>query len=151
MTKGWVTFVSYPLWVNENVAFIPPDAFNQMLQQNFIHLRIFIGKLRPYSPSSEAKYTRNKWYLLKKQQNFIHLRIFIGKLRPYSPSSEAKYTRNKWYLLKNNRAVCSHNWALTLALEGGGGKYAHPSGFSRLAEKRRRAAPSFFSTCSQLN
>ena len=34
--------------------------------------------------------------------------------------------------------------ALTRALEGGGAKNAHPSGFSRIAEKRRRAAPPFF-------
>ena len=27
---------------------------------------------------------------------------------------------------------------------GGGAKNAHPSGFSRIAEKRRRAAPPFF-------
>ena len=40
---------------------------------------------------------------------------------------------------------------LTRALEGGGGKNAHPSGFSRIPEKRRCAAPPFFSTCSQLN
>ena len=33
---------------------------------------------------------------------------------------------------------------LTRALEGGGAKNAHPSGFSRIAEKRRRAAPPFF-------
>ena len=34
---------------------------------------------------------------------------------------------------------------LTRALEGGGGaKNAHPSGFSRIAEKRRRTAPPFF-------
>ena len=33
----------------------------------------------------------------------------------------------------------------------GGGGNAHPSGFSRIARKRRRAAPPFFSTCSQLN
>ena len=33
---------------------------------------------------------------------------------------------------------------LTRALEGGGAKNALPSGFSRIAEKRRRAAPPFF-------
>ena len=33
---------------------------------------------------------------------------------------------------------------LTRALEGGGAKNAHPSGFSRIAGKRRRAAPPFF-------
>ena len=39
--------------------------------------------------------------------------------------------------------VCARS--LTRAVEGGGGaKNAHPSGFSRIAEKRRRAAPLFF-------
>ena len=33
---------------------------------------------------------------------------------------------------------------LTRALEGEGAKYAHPSGFSRIAEKRRRATSPFF-------
>ena len=41
---------------------------------------------------------------------------------------------------------------LTRALQGGGGKKnALTSGFSRIAEKRRRAAPPFFSTCLELN
>ena len=34
--------------------------------------------------------------------------------------------------------------SLTRALEGGGAKNSLPSGFSRIAEKRRRAAPPFF-------
>ena len=35
-------------------------------------------------------------------------------------------------------------WPLTRALEGGGGKKCPLSGFSRIAGKRRRAAPPFF-------
>ena len=36
------------------------------------------------------------------------------------------------------------SWKLTCALEGGGAKHALPSGFSQIAEKRRRAALPFF-------
>ena len=46
-------------------------------------------------------------------------------------------------LKKNIRKLLKRS--LTRALEGGGGaKNALPSGFSRIAEKRRRAAPPFF-------
>ena len=54
------------------------------------------------------------------------------RLTPPPPLSKSRVAKNP------------SKWRLTRALEGGGGKNGQPSGFSRIAEKRLRAARPFF-------